>query len=406
VGIVHYFIMKEKKSSNENNKQKLGLLAVVFLSLIFGIGGGAAVLFFIQPYILQNNLNSLAVSQINSSSQDNLRQANSVIESAKKIIANQENKINDTISSSQNSLVGVFKKSSNATSSPSSGKNFNISNYYRLSDAVGEGIVVTSDGWVLTSDFTKNVSENSVLKNYVVITKDKKIYNIDKISQTGIDSYLFVHLSGAKDLLVKSFVSKMELSNGQSLVALNWLGESYLTSIVDKVESQDVSRSSDIASQNIVLSNNLGDYLDQAFIFSLDGRVVGYFDKKNGSEPLYNFQPLIKGLLQGKQSHLASLGISYVNLQEYAIIDAGYSKGALIYSANPKISAVKASSSAAVAKLQAGDIIISVDNTQIDASHDLRDILEQYSSGNQINIIYRRNGADNSVNVKLQELKQ
>jgi hypothetical protein len=394
--------MKEKKISTENKASKVNILLVIILALIFGLGGGTAVLFFAQPYLVKNNNNLSTAKPIDTSSQDSLRQANSIIENAKKIIASQENKINDTISASQNSLVGVFKKNPNAATSTS--KSFDVASFYRLSDAIGEGIVVTSDGWVLTSDFAKNASESSVLKNYVVITKTNQIYNIDKISQTGIDSYLFVHLSQAKDLPVKSFVSKMDLANSQSLVALNWLGESYLTSIVDKAANDEPVKDSDVGSQNIVLANDLGEYFDKAFIFSLDSKVVGYFDKKNGPEPLYNFQPFIEGLLQGKESRRASLGVSYVNLQEYAINSVGYGKGALIYSAS-KSPAVRVGSSAAVAGLEAGDVIISVDNTTIDAMHDLRDVLEQYSAGNQISVIYQRQGTENSTNVKLQELK-
>ncbi|MDD4901864.1 MAG: PDZ domain-containing protein [Patescibacteria group bacterium] len=398
--------MKEINSTLKKKRGNLFLLGVIVLAIIFGWGGGAAALIILRPYLGQNVSPTTLTNQTDTAAQESLRQANSIIENAKKIIAGQENKINDTINSGQNSLVGVFKKNQiTATGSPpAAGKAFAIADYYKLSDAIGEGIVVTSDGWILTSDFTKNTPESSILKNFVVITKTKDIYNIDKISQTGIDSYIFVHLANAKNLPVKSFVSKMDLTNSQSLVALNWLGESYLTSIVDKVASNQPVADSDNGSQDIIFANNLGDYFDNAFIFSLDGKVIGYFDKINGPVPLYNFQPLIKGLLQGKESQRASLGVSYVNLRDYAIKAAGYDQGALIYS-DSKTPAIKAGSAAAVAGLQAGDIIISVDNTKIDALHDLDNILEKYSAQDEINLIYRRNGVENSVMVKLQALK-
>jgi len=43
-----------------------------------------------------------------------------------------------------------------------------------------------------------------------------------------------------------------------------------------------------------------------------------------------------------------------------------------------------------------------VDNVNIDASHDLGDVLEKYSSGDEINVIYQRAGVENSINIKLQ----
>jgi hypothetical protein len=393
--------MKEKKTHQEKPAAKTSLFLIIVLALIFGLGGGIVAMIVARPYLVQNNYIPAATSTPAESSQDDLRQANSIIENAKKIIAGQENKINDTISSSQDSLVGVFKKNQLATSTPAAGKTFNIVNYYKLSDAIGEGLIVTSDGWVLVSDFTKNGSENLPLKNFVVITKNKSIYNIDRVSQTGINSYIFVHLVGAKNLPVKSFISKMDLTNSQSLLALNWQGESYLTSIVDKTPAPLSVKDSDNGSQNIVFANNLGDYFDNAFIFSLDSKVVGYFDKKNGPVPIYNFQPLLDGLLAGKQTKRASLGVSYVNLQEYAIKDVNYNAGALIYS-DGKLPAIKPDSAAAAAGLQAGDIIVSVDNVNIDAAHDLGDVLEKYSAGDEINVIYQRAGVENSINIKLQ----
>jgi len=397
--------MKENKISSAKTNYNFSLFLVIILSLTFGLVGATAAIMIAKPYIVSSPDVLPAVNQADNSS-GNLRQANSIIENAKKIIASQENKINDTISASQNTIVGIFKKNPSAATSSDAvaKKNFTIGDYYKLTDAVGEGIVVTSDGWVLASDFARGVPENSVLKNFVVITKSKDVYNIDQVSQTGMGYYLFIHLSRAKDLPVKSFISKTDLADSQSLVALNWQGESYLTSIVDKISATQPVKDSDVSSQDIIFANNLGEYFDNAFIFSLNGQVVGYFDKKNGPIPLYNFQPLIKGLLHGKESKHASLGITYINLQEYAIKDVGYNKGALIYS-DGKLPAIKPLSAAALAGLQTGDIVLSADNVNIDADHDLSDILEKYSAGDEINLIFRRSGTENSVKIKLQGIK-
>ncbi|HTX86695.1 MAG TPA: PDZ domain-containing protein [Candidatus Nanoarchaeia archaeon] len=394
--------MIQKNQPAAKSRFNPNIFGVIVIALIFGMGGGAAAVIFARPYLLPVANNSLITASTNGAN-DSLKQANSIIENAKKIIAGQENTINDTISSGQNSIIGVFKKNPAAATSASqaANKTFDIAAYYQLNDAVGEGIVVTSDGWILASDFSKNSPDSAILKNFVAITKTNDIYNIDRVVQTGIDSYLFIHLAKARDLPVKNFISKMDLTNSQSLVALDWQGESYLTSIVDKTVSDLPVKDSDNSVQNIVFANNLGDYFDNAFIFSLDGGVVGYFDKKNGPVPLYNFEPLIEGLLRGQPSKRASLGITYVNLQEFAIRDVSYSKGALIYS-NTKAPAVKPGGAADLAGLQAGDIIISVDNTAVDAAHDLGNILEKYSAGDSINVIFRRDGSENAAVVKLQ----
>jgi hypothetical protein len=397
--------MKEKNSPEKNNRRNFYFFWFLLVALLGGLSGGAAAV-IIAGFCLPQNINNFPISQGNNSSPDSLRQANSIIESAKKIIAGQADKINDSISGSRDSLVGVFKKNEAAAinNSPSSDNPFKISAYYKLDEAVGEGVAVTSDGWVLASNFTKDLLAGAAIKNYVVITNSKDVYNIDRIAPTGIDSYIFLHLSQAKDLPVKSFVSKADLNNSQSLVAMNWQGESYLTSIVDKAELSQAVKDSDNGSRNIVFADNLSDYFDNAFVFTLDSQVVAYFDKKNGSFLLYNFQPLIKGLLQGRSAKRPSLGVSYVNLAEYAIKDFAYSKGALLQAAG-KAPAVKPGSAAASAGLKEGDVIVAVDNTELDVAHDLGNVLEKYSAGDEINLIYRRGGTENAVKVKLGELK-
>lgn len=398
--------MKEKNMIVKKENGKISFIILMAGAIIFSLLGSAAGIFIARPYFVNNIYNSPLAGETDSS-QSNLRQANSIIENAKKIIISQENKVNETISSSQNSLIGIFlKKEAAATSSPAQIKNekFNIADYYKLDEEIGEGLVVTSDGWILTTNFGNAAAESLIPKNYIAITKSKNIYLIDKIIKTGIDSYLFVHLVNANELPVKIFVSKTDLTNSQSLVALNWRSESYLTSIVDKREKSQVVRSSDRATENIVLSNNLGDYFNNAFVFSLNNEVVGFFDKKSGLIPLDNFQPLIKGLLKKTDNKLPSLGVTYVNLEDFAIKNPGYEKGALIYP-DGKLPAVKDGSAAKMAQLQAGDIILSIDNIEISGQKDLADIIQKYSAGDMINIIYRRNGQESSVKIKLGELK-
>jgi hypothetical protein len=398
--------MKLKKLFIEGEKERSNIIWLIFLAAIFGLGGSFAGIILIKPYLASNLYNNLPINKEVDLSQDNLRQVNLIIENAKKIIINQEKKVDETVTSGQNSLVGVFKKKESVATKTesSSSKRFDLTDYYKLDEEVGEGLVVTSDGWILTTDFSKNAAENLIIKNYVVITKSKDVYLIDRVIKTRVDSYLFIHLSNAKDLSVKSFTDKLDLSASQSLVALNWRGESYLTSFVNKKEKTKEVKDSDGISENIVLSDDLGNYFENAFIFTLDNDVVGFFDKKTGPISLSSFQPLIKGLLEKKDKKLPALGVSYVNLESFAIKNPGYEKGALLYP-NNKLPAVKDSSAAKEAQLKEGDIILSVDNVTIDASHDLADIIQAYSAGDQINIIYRRDGKENAIKVKLGELK-
>jgi hypothetical protein len=390
----------DKCKSVKNN-----IFLLIIISAIFGLGGGFSGVILAKQYFNGPAADYSAPREI-VFPEEYLRQANLIVENAKKIIVGRENNVNDIISSSQNGIVGIFRKKEGASTStvPAlSGKKPDFENYYKFDDEMGEGLVVTSDGWVLAADFAKNSPESQIIKNFVVITKNKDIYAIDKVVESGMDSYLFIHLSRAKELPVKSFVNKTDLVNSQSLIAVNWRGESYLTSVVDKKEKSGEIRDSDRAVENIVLSNNLGDYFETAFIFSLNGEVAGFFDKKFGLLPLDDFQPLIRGLLEKKEFQRASLGVRYVNLADFAIKEAGFDKGAYIYS-DGKTAAIKEGGAAALAGLKEGDIILSVNNTKIEAPYDLAGIISRYSAGDEINLIYRRNGREEAVKIKLGEL--
>jgi hypothetical protein len=396
--------MKFKNDSTEKKEKQINIFLFIIIVIILSLGGGLGGAIFAKPYITNDLYNLIPQNKDVNISQDSLRQANAVIENAKKIIVSQEKKIDETVSSGQNSLVGVFKKKEQDKPTGKKGAEFNLADYYKLDEEIGEGLVVTSDGWILISDFSKNAAENIITKNYVAITKSKDVYPIDKAIKTGIDSYIFIHLSGAKDLPVKGFVGKLDLSASQSLLALNWRGETYLTSIVDRQDKNGGVKDSDGVVESLILSDNLGDYFDNAFIFTLNSEVAGFFDKKNGPMPLDIFQPLIKGLLEKKENKRPTLGVSYVNLENFAIKNPGYENGALLYP-NGKSPAVKEGSAAKLAGLKEGDIITSVNNTAVDASHDLADLIQIYSAGDEINIFYRRAGQENAMKIKLGELK-
>lgn len=393
--------MDNKNSYSRNDRSKLAKILLIVLVAILGVGGGAAGALLMKPYLVEN-LYSPFGQDINLT-QDNLRRASLIIDNAKKIVVEQDNKVGETINSAQNILVGIFNKKEKKAADPS-GK-FDLSGYYGLDQAVGGGLIVTSDGWVLANDFAKDQTEDYIVKNYVVITRNKDVYSIDRAMSAGVDSYWFVHLSGAKELPVKGFVSKDNLNNSQLLVVVNWRGESYLSNVVAKRRPSEDSRSSEAIGSNIILSGDLKENLDSAFVFNLNGEVAGFFDKRTGVVPADNFQSTIKGLLEKKERKQPELGVNYVALSDFAIKDVRYEKGALLLTSG-KVPAVKEKSAAALSGLAAGDIIVGIDNISIDANNDLADVLRKYSAGDEVNIVYLRGGEEKTVKVKLGELAE
>jgi hypothetical protein len=374
---------------------------IILLAIVFSSIGGLSGAFWAKSYFLSKTFPSLGNEM--SISQDSLRRANLIIENAKKIVVEQDNKVKETTASARNGIVGVFEKKEDAPEA-STTKPFAVSEHYRIDEEVAEGLIVTSDGWVIVSGLPKNADSDDIIKNFVVITKSRGIHEIDQVMKTGNDPYLFLHLANAKDLPVKGLATFESLTESQLLVAVNWGGKSYLSSLFEKEREKDAILFSDSPNKKMTLSNSLDGFFDNAFIFSLNGEAAAMFEKGSGIVAIDTFLPVINGLLEKKEVKYSSLGAYYVDLSTLAVKDPRYEKGAMIHFEGKK-SAIEAGSAAAEAGLKDGDVILSVNNIKIDADNDLANVIRKYPAGEEVNIIYLRDGQENMVKIKLKELK-
>lgn len=388
-----------KNQTVQNVGKKINLAPIIICSSLFGLLSGLAGALAVRSYFLDP---LPADSNIIQNQQNDIKQASSLIKNAKKIINERDSKTGEMANSAQNSLVGVFKKKNTLTTE--SHDQFKLSDYYRLDENISQGLIITSDGWILTLNFLDEEISQEDMAKYVVITREKKIYQIDGYKKTGFDSYVFLHLSNADNLPVKSFFSPGDLSIGQTLIAVNWGGESYPATVLKKKHNSQTVRSSDFPELNILLSGGLENYFDNAFIFDLENKVVGIFTKKSGLISIDGLQPLITSLLEKKNASRPSLGLTYSDLSEFAIRNTIYEKGALIIEDGKK-SAVEPKSAATLAGLREGDIILSINNISLDTDHDLADLIKKYSAGEEIDILYSRNSEEKVIKIKLGELK-
>jgi hypothetical protein len=94
-----------------------------------------------------------------------------------------------------------FVSNSSSSSFCIFGETITAEEYYKLDEDRGQGIIITSDGWILTSAFSPSVrTELDIADNYVVITRDKKIYEIEKIIRETSSNFGFIKVKDVKDL--------------------------------------------------------------------------------------------------------------------------------------------------------------------------------------------------------------
>ncbi|MEA3463875.1 MAG: PDZ domain-containing protein [Patescibacteria group bacterium] len=392
--------------ANKQENRKNGIMLIIILAVTFGMASGIVGELVARSYL--SDYNTPFFGEINFSN-ENYGGAALIIRDAKKVIVEQDTKIVETINSANNSLVGIFKKQkivlpSQGKHNSATGDEFNINNYYQINQETGHGFIITSDGWIITA------ANIDVLDDYVIITKDKKIYNINKIVRDSLTMFHFLHIA-ANDLPVKKFIPVNEISNGQLVLAVNWNGQSWSSRISDmRSAKRSLVNSSDIFFSRLNLVNNPPKEFNGSVLFNLSGDVIGLINDQGEIKLIYCFTSAVKSLLKYEEVRRASLGVNYIDLSQLVkagatdLLRNGYDKGAIIYQDNKGIAVVK-NSAADLAGLKEGDIIISADNIEINKGNNLTDVIQQFIAGDKVRIIYWRNGEKGEVEVELGEVR-
>ena len=398
----------------KQENRKNGIMLIVILATIFGllsgIVGGLAGRSYLDSYYLP------FFGEINFSDRD-YRGSTLIIRDAKKVIVEQDVKMVEAINSTKASTVGVFKKSAKNLLLTNNDEGFNLNGYYQPNQLFGQGLIITSDGWIITSLFqnyqlplTKKVKQE-IAANYAVIAQNKDIYDIDDIIFDNLTGFAFLHVS-SKDLPVKKFADLSKIENGQLAATVNWDNQVWTTVIADKKnKDQNIVNSSDSFSCKIKLAKTPEQGFNGSALFNLAGDIIGMINNKSEVVPISYFNSAIRSLLNNGEIKRANLGVNYISLSDLIKIapdnsysNGGVNKGALIYKNKSGISIAK-NSAADLAGLKEGDIITMVDNVNINQDNNLTEAIQQFIAGEKVKLTYFREGEKHEVEVELGELK-
>jgi serine protease Do len=140
-------------------------------------------------------------------------------------------------------------------------------------------------------------------------------------------------------------------------------------------------------------------------LFNLGGDLVGIINQAGRIESISNYTPVINSLLKEGKFIRPQLGVNYVDLSSLVSPESQvYDKGAIVSKDQNGIAIVK-KSPADLAGLKEGDIIISINDIELNSNNNLSSVISQYNAGEEVKIIYERNGERKEVKVKLGEVK-
>lgn len=376
---------KNKETSGTNNVNKT---AIILASLAL-VGAGVSVTFSVLSY----QKASTPLTFLNSGADGN--SANFT-----------EGSIADVVSKLSPSVVSIV----------TSVKGTSYFGQSYTSEAAGTGIIVSSDGYILTN---KHVIEGS--SSISVVLSDGTTYkDVEVAAVDSLNDVAFLKIKDASGLNAAKLGDSKTIQVGQQVVAIgNALGE-YQNSVTagvisgtgrtltatDSTGSMVEKLTDMIQTDAAINSGNSGGPLINAA-----GEVIGINTATSSSAENMGFAiPIaaVKGMLgqlteKGEASR-AYLGVYAVEITPDAAknYNLPVTAGSYLYASGGNYSAIVKDSPAAKAGLKEKDIVTAVNGVKIGTAGSLSTLLGEYKPGDTVQLTVIRDGKEIAVNVTLE----
>jgi len=364
------------------------VISLVFLSVVFGFGAGAVGMLFAAAYLTPEP------QLLNLGGQPYARKAAVLpLKDAERIAS--------PVETAARSLV-LFYPTKAFERGRVAGREV-----FLPADAVGSGMILTSDGWltthagVLTTRGVKSAADLSA----VIGTRR---YRISETVRDPFTDLLFVKIEAA-NLPVVSFGTGSDLAPGDPVFVFDAARGPRRNDVIGSADRPLGSLAEAVRSsermQKVLRLSAAEPVLPGSMLLDRQGEVVGVFigaDTVGSSAvPFRAFSGAIGGVLKDKTVSRPYLGVNYLDLTDNR---PGAMKGVLLAaSADGKRPAVVPRSPAAKAGLRDGDVIVAVNDEDVTATNALADLLSEYGAGDTVTLSVERSGAGIKAEVTLGE---
>ncbi len=267
-----------------------------------------------------------------------------------------------------------------------------LSQLYLPNELLGQGFVLTADGWVVTvSGAITNIKGDYQVVDYQL--KEYKVSDFVVDSATGV---VFVKIP-ANGLTVAKIGNSGGLSVGQTLVVV--FNKRHIIPVNISHIGYDFSSagsavlSSEGLAKEVFLDQALDSSFDGAVVVNLKGEIVGLVDSGRIIMADY-FKSVVNQVLNNKSITRPILGIEYIDLAQVDGLSEKGDKGALVYGNPPQ-------SSPAYGKLKDGDIIRKVNDMELNVYRGLAEVIFSYDSGKEIDLLVFRDGQEQTITLNL-----
>lgn len=283
------------------------------------------------------------------------------------------------------------------------------------SEAAGTGMIITSDGLILTNN---HVIAGST--SVTVFTSDGKQYKGTVVAANAASDYAFVRIN-AKNLPTVTLGDSSAVQVGQQVVAIgNALGQfqNTVTEGIISGKGRPV-QASDAGSSNVESLTDLFQ-TDAAInegnsggpLVNLDGQVIGIDTAIAGNAQNIGFAiPIneVKNAIDSVKSkgtiEQPYLGVRYIPITAdfAAANNLPVSDGAFVAGSGDKL-AVVPGSPADKAGVKEGDIITKIDGQKLDGNHTLTGVVSRHKVGDSVTLTILRDGKSLSLKATLAQV--
>lgn len=270
----------------------------------------------------------------------------------------------------------------------------------------GSGIIITSDGYVITNAHV--VGNSKTLYLIQVVTSDGKQYKAGVVGYDTRTDLALLKMDDASGLKVANFGNSKDVSLGESVIAIgNPGGVKYNNSITQGIVSA-VDRQSSITTNVKFIQTDaaINPGNSGGALVNMYGQVIGVSSAKIAATdyegmgfaiPSATVKDVIDDIMKyGYVQGRVKIGVTGENVQSSANTPAGIA----IYS-------IDEDGPCANTDLKENDIITGADGKKVSNFAEFYDILESHKAGDTIELEYYRssNGSTDKVTITLQESK-